>query len=99
MILALSANLVIVTSLDGDPYKGFKSPCGTATQIAQRARVCLDGVLDVMDGKVPKPQNDQDLVLLCDRFATTEKCIRTLTKDCLSGIHRTTVGSVSLISS
>lgn len=85
----------LVAGLETDFHRGFKSACGTGNQVAKRVSQCMDQVFELVEGKVPKPKNDQDLQATCDRFSFAERCIRSNSKDCLSGIHRTTVGSVS----
>lgn len=40
-------------------------------------------------------KSDSDLQAYCNRFSEGERCARTSSKECLSGIHRTAVGAVA----
>lgn len=55
----------------------------------------MDPIFEIIEGKVAEPKSDADLVKTCDRFGNTEKCVRTIAKDCLSGIQRTSTSAVS----
>lgn len=73
----------------------FRSTCGTPLELSKRIGVCLQPIFDVVEGKVSAPRGDEDMVAICNRFQDTEKCIRTIAKNCLVGLHKTAVGSVS----
>lgn len=51
--------------------------------------------MELVENKVPNPKGDADLVAVCERFGSTEKCVRAFAKDCLSGLHKTAVGAVA----
>lgn len=73
----------------------FKSPCGTEKQVAAKVSHCLTQILDIAEGRIEKPANDADLVAIAEKFATSEKCIRGVARECLTGLHKTTTSSVS----
>lgn len=73
----------------------FKSPCGDANSAAKKVGICVLPILELVENKVPDPKGDADLLAVCDRFANSEKCVRSFAKDCLSGIHKTAVGAVA----
>lgn len=63
--------------------------------MAGRIGRCLDPVFEMVEGKIKEPNTDQDMIGNCDRFGYAEKCVRGISKDCLSGLHKTTTSSVS----
>lgn len=75
--------------------RGFRSSCGTAEQVSFRVGRCLDPLFDLIEGRLGEPRNDADMLGHCNRFNTTERCIRVIAKDCLSGIHKTATSAVS----
>lgn len=77
------------------PASKFKSPCGTNTQVAKRVGGCMDPVFDIVYGAVAQPTSDADLVAVCERFATAEKCVRNTAKECLTGLQKTATSTVS----
>lgn len=79
-----------------DPYRNFKSPCGSALQVSERVGRCLEPIFELIEGRSQlDPKSDQDLMVCCDRFANTEKCVRNIAKDCLTGIAKTSTSTVS----
>lgn len=74
----------------------FSSPCGSADSISHQVGGCMGPIFDIVEGKFEGVRGDQDLVEKCDRFTSAEKCVRQISKDCLSGLHKTSVGSVSI---
>lgn len=79
-----------------DPYRNFKSPCGSALEVSERVGRCLDPIFELVEGRSKiDPKSDQDLLSCCDRFANTEKCVRNVAKECLSGIAKTSTSTVS----
>lgn len=85
------ARRISSTGSDGS----FRSPCGDALQASKKVGDCVQPIMELVEAKIPDPKSDQDLVAICDRFGTSEKCVRGFAKDCLSGLHKTAVGSVS----
>lgn len=81
--------------LNNDAQKGFKSPCGTALQVSNRVGRCMDPVFDLIEGRVNEAKGDSDMIANCNRFNGTERCVRTIAKDCLSGIQKTSTSAVS----
>lgn len=78
-----------------DFNKGFSSPCGTPEKVANRIGRCLEPIFEIPEGKVPNPKGDADLQAVCERFSTSEKCVRGTSKDCLKGLHKTVTSAVS----
>jgi hypothetical protein len=74
---------------------GFKSPCGTAEQVSQKGGECLRPIFDLIEGNFQGANSDQDVQSHCNRFNVTSRCVRQLAKDCLNGIHKTSVSAVS----
>lgn len=81
---------------DASGNEGFKSPCGSSEQVAHRVGRCLEPIFELVEGKFGEPKNDDDLIQNCNRFNATERCIRIISKDCLTGVHKTTVSAVGL---
>lgn len=75
--------------------KVFKSPCGTAEEVSERVGRCLDTLFELVEGKFGDPKGDEDLAGHCGRFNSTERCVRTIAKDCLSGLHKTATSAVA----
>lgn len=40
-------------------------------------------------------RGDADMIDHCNKFNTTERCVRTIAKDCLSGLHKTSTSAVA----
>lgn len=73
--------------------KGFKSKCGTAEEVSRRAGQCLIPIIEMVEGRFTDPNTDQDIVTHCERFTNCEKCVRAINKECLTGLHKTAVGT------
>lgn len=57
----------------------------------------MQPIFDLVEGRgYSEAKGDEDLVGHCNRFANVEKCIRETAKDCLDGLQKTAVGSVSV---
>lgn len=55
----------------------------------------MEDIFEIIEGRISEPKNDDDLVVVCNRFNETARCAATIAKDCLSGIHRTATGAVA----
>lgn len=53
--------------------------------VADKAGKCLEPIYDLIEGKVQLASNDKGLLEACERFNTTERCIRGVARDCLQG--------------
>lgn len=73
----------------------FKSPCGNSEEVAKRVGSCIVEVFDLVDGRFEDPQNDADLIGHCNRFNATDRCARSVAKDCLHGLHKTATSAVA----
>jgi len=55
----------------------------------------MDEILAVVQGQISIPTSDADFVSTCERFNNTERCARSGSKDCLSGVHKTAVSAIA----
>lgn len=54
----------------------------------------MEPIFKIIKGQIPDPKGDQDILAHCTTFADAEKCIRTIAKDCLTGLHKTATSAV-----
>lgn len=81
--------------VDGESAGKFRSQCGTAPEVSDRVGRCLDKIFEMIEGRLPEPKNDEDLVGACNRFNECDKCVRGVSKECLSGLHKTATSTVA----
>lgn len=55
----------------------------------------MTGVFEITEGRAPEPKSDMDFQGYCARFNNTERCTRSIAKDCLTGLHKTATSAVS----
>lgn len=49
----------------------------------------------MIEGRASEVKSDADSLANCNRFNATERCVRAVAKDCLTGIQKTTTSAVS----
>lgn len=54
-------------------------------------------IFELVEGKFGEPKGDEDLMASCERFSKTEKCVRGVAKDCLTGLHKSASSAVSRV--
>lgn len=62
--------------------------------MAAKVAGCVQMIIDLVEGKVPDAKTDSDIQAICQRFATSEKCVRDNAR-CLSGIHRSSTSTIA----